>query len=92
MDEGVEGVFYLSGDVHWCRIDEHSASVTDGYPIYEVISSGITRGEDRGFARLTFDIAAPDPQVRVRIIYGDATIRDDKVIRLSELTLPTSDE
>ena len=31
------------------------------------------------------DTAAPDPQVRVRIIHGDATIRDDKVIRLSEL-------
>jgi alkaline phosphatase D len=88
MDERIAGVLYLSGDVHRCLLDVHGPEETGGYPIFEVISSGITRGKDRGFATLTFDTTRRDPTVRVRIVHGDATVALDRTIRASELQVP----
>ncbi|MHC5024087.1 MAG: alkaline phosphatase D family protein [Planctomycetota bacterium] len=88
MDNRIGGVIYLSGDMHWSAIAEHGPHRTGGYPIYEVISSGITRGNDRSFATLTFDTTLRDPTVRVRIIHGDDTVRTDRTIRASELQVP----
>ena len=41
-----------------------------GYPIIEIISSGITNGKDLSFATIDFDTTVDDPTARVRIIYG----------------------
>lgn len=81
----IEGVLYLSGDLHACRIDVHPPSETGGYPIYEVISSGIANSSERGFATIDFDTTLPDPTARVRILHGDGTVREERTIRRSEL-------
>ncbi len=85
MENGVEGVFFLSGDIHRCLIDVHGRDETGGYPIYEVISSGIANSEARGFVTLDFDTRKEDPTVEVRIINGNATASTSRTIRLSEL-------
>jgi alkaline phosphatase D len=88
MENGIEGVVYLTGDAHFSLIEEHPPSRTGGYTLYEIISSGITRGEARSFAALTFDTTLPDPILRVRIVRGDAALIEDRTIYLSELRLP----
>ncbi len=81
----ISGVIYLAGDVHRCLLEIHPAAETVGYPLYEVISSGIANSETQGFATLEFDTTVSDPSLRIRIIHGDATTPLDKIIRLSEL-------
>jgi alkaline phosphatase D len=87
MGQKIPGVLYLSGDIHRCLLDVHSSSETLGYPLYEVISSGIANSKTQGFATLEFDTAAADPSVRIKIIHGDATTRLDRTVRLSELQI-----
>jgi alkaline phosphatase D len=87
MDGGIEGVLFITGDVHRCLLEVHPPEETGGYTLYEVISSGITRGRDRGFVTLTFDTTAPDPVVRVRIIHKDGDVVLEREIRASELRL-----
>ena len=87
MQKKIGGVLYLSGDIHECRLEVHPPSVTRGYPLYEVISSGIANSPTRGFATLEFDTTRDDPTVRVRIIHGDTTVPLDRTIPLSRLQL-----
>ncbi len=86
MGNDIDGVIYLSGDIHRCAVVRHAPDLTGGYPLYEVISSGIGNGFSRGFAMLTFDTTAADPSLRVRIINEDGKMPTDRTIRLSELT------
>lgn len=90
MENRITGVFFLSGDLHRCTFETHPAKETGGYPIYEVISSGIAASPTRGFAVLEFDTARPDPAVRIRIIHGDATTQFDRTLKLSQLQVPGS--
>lgn len=85
MSNDISGVLYLSGDIHRCGIMAHPATETGGYPLYEVISSGIANGPLKGFCSLDFDTTADDPTVRIRVIQGDGTVRTDRVLMLSEL-------
>ncbi|MAF09238.1 hypothetical protein CMK11_02205 [Candidatus Poribacteria bacterium] len=84
MDNGIDGVMYLSGDVHASLIEVHE---TGGYPLVEVISSGIANGAAHSFATLSFDTAAADPTARVRIIYGDGSVPEDHSFTLSEMSV-----
>jgi alkaline phosphatase D len=88
MEGKIPGVLYLSGDIHRCQIDVHPSAETGGYPLYEVISSGIANSRTDGFATLEFDTTLADPTVRIRIIHGDATARADRTLKLSELEVP----
>ena len=81
----IEGVMYMSGDIHNSLVWEHHDSKQVGYPLVEVISSGITNSKNLSFATVDFDTTRQDPIVRVRIIYGDGTIRTDRTWKLSEL-------
>lgn len=73
------GVIFISGDVHWGEISK--MEVKDGYPIYDVTSSGITE---------TWDIIEPNrnrigkavPQNNVGLIEVETTRKGTK-IRLS---------
>jgi len=93
----INGVVYLSGDLHWCDLMKHKPTVPGGYPLYEIMSSALDdhsaeykggRKEQesvRGFATLQFDTTLADPTIRVEIIHGDATVRLEHTIRHSEL-------
>ncbi|HUF61883.1 MAG TPA: alkaline phosphatase D family protein [Verrucomicrobiales bacterium] len=82
----VSGVLYFSGDIHRSLVREHHESDRCGYPFVEVISSGVANSTTLSFATIDFDTLAGDPTVRVRIVHGDGTVRDDRSWRLSQLT------
>ena len=84
-EKGISGVVYLSGDMHYSRVWEHPESERVGYPLVEVISSGIANSKTLSFATLDFDTSLDDPSMRVRIVHGDGTVRDDKTWPLSQL-------
>jgi alkaline phosphatase D len=81
----ISGVMYLSGDMHRSLVWEHHESDRVGYPMIEVMSSGITNGRDLSFATIDFDTTRDDPTARVRIILGDGKVRTDKTWKLSQL-------
>jgi alkaline phosphatase D len=83
-ESSIDGVLYLSGDVHASYIQVHEAP---GYPLVEVISSGIANSGTKSFATLAFDTETDDPTVRIRIIYGDGSVQEDKVFALSAMTV-----
>lgn len=86
MSNDISGVLYLSGDIHRCGIMAHPATETGGYPLFEVISSGIAQGPLKGFCSLDFDTTVEDPTVRIRVIMGDGSVRTDRRLVLSELS------
>jgi alkaline phosphatase D len=88
MGQKISGVIYLSGDIHRCVLDARPASETGGYPLYEVTSSGVANSKTEGFAMLEFDTTVADPTIRIKIIHGDATTRQDRTLKLSELQAP----
>lgn len=84
-EHNISGVMYLAGDVHESYIREHHESDRVGYPLVEVISSGVANSKTLSFAIVDFDTQAADPTVRVRIIHGDGKAHDDKTWKLSDL-------
>jgi alkaline phosphatase D len=81
----IPGVLYLSGDIHRCKIVTHAAATTGFYDLYEVISSGVMNGDDRGFVTIDFDTTIPDPSALVRIHRGDGTVKSSEAFVLSAL-------
>ncbi len=81
----IPGVLYMSGDIHRSLVWEHKESARVGYPVVEVISSGVANSKTLSFATIDFDTTLADPSVRVRIVHGDGTVRDDRTWRLSRL-------
>ena len=82
----LSGVVYMSGDIHNSLVWEHPESRRLGYPLVEVISSGIANSATLSFATIDFDTTAEDPTMRVRVVQGDRTVREDKTWTLSQLT------
>jgi alkaline phosphatase D len=82
----ISGVMYMSGDIHKSLVWEHHESDRVGYPLVEVISSGVANSKTLSFATVDFDTTRQDPTARVRIVYGDGTIRADKTWKLSQLS------
>lgn len=87
-DAGIEGVLFVTGDVHYSVVDTHDAAETGTYALTEVISSGIANSARMSFATLEFDTTLPDPTVRIRIIDGNRSVPVDRVLRRSELRPP----
>ena len=77
---------YMAGDIHRSLVWEHHESDRVGYPLVEVISSGITNSRSLSFATVDFDTTRDDPTARVRIVYGDGTVRTDQTWKLSQLS------
>lgn len=82
----IPGVVYMSGDIHRTLVWEHHDSKRVGYPLVEVISSGVANSKTLSFATIDFDTTAADPTMRVRAIMGDKSIPTDKTWKLSTLT------
>ncbi|MFT4691953.1 MAG: alkaline phosphatase D [Limisphaerales bacterium] len=82
----ISGVMYMSGDIHQSLVWEHPESDRVGYPLVEVISSGVANSKTLSFATVDFDTTRKDPTARVRIVYGDGTVRTDKTWKLSQLS------
>ena len=83
----IGGVVYMSGDIHRSRVWEHPESDRVGYPLVEVISSGVANSKTLSFATVDFDTQADDPTMRVRIIHGDGKTHEDKTWKLSDLSV-----
>ena len=83
----ISGVMYIGGDIHKSLVWQHHESDRVGYPMIEIISSGVTNGKDLSFATIDFDTTVDDPTARVRIIYGRGEkINTDKTWKLSQLS------
>lgn len=82
----IPGVVYMSGDIHNSLVWEHPESNRVGYPLVEVISSGVANSKTLSFATIDFDTKAEDPVMRVRVIQGDGQVREDKSWKLSQLS------
>ena len=83
----ISGVMYIGGDMHQSLVWQHHESDRVGYPMIEIMSSGITNGKDLSFATIDFDTTVDDPTARVRIIYGNGEkVHTDKTWKLSQLT------
>jgi alkaline phosphatase D len=83
----ISGVMYIGGDMHQSLVWQHHESDRVGYPMIEIMSSGITNGKDLSFATIDFDTTMDDPTARVRIIYGKGKkVHTDKTWKLSQLT------
>ena len=83
----ISGVMYIGGDMHQSLVWQHHESDRVGYPMIEIMSSGITNGKDLSFATIDFDTSVDDPTARVRIIYGKGEkVHTDKTWKLSQLT------
>jgi alkaline phosphatase D len=83
----ISGLMYVGGDMHRSLVWQHHESDRVGYPMIEIMSSGITNGKDLSFATIDFDTTMDDPTARVRIIYGKGKkVHTDKTWRLSQLT------
>ena len=77
---------YIGGDMHQSLVWQHHESDRVGYPMIEIMSSGITNGKDLSFATIDFDTNVDDPTARVRIIYGKGKkVNTDKTWKLSQL-------
>ena len=82
----ISGVMYVGGDMHRSLVWQHHESDRVGYPMIEIMSSGITNGKDLSFATIDFDTTVDDPTARVRIIYGRGKkVNTDKTWKLSQL-------
>ena len=81
----IGGVISTSGDIHRSKVVVHPESERVGYPLVEVISSGVANSATLSFATVDFDTTVEDPSMRVRIVHGDGTVRDDKIWKLSQL-------
>ncbi len=81
----INGVVYMSGDIHQSLVWEHHESDRVGYPLVEVISSGIANSKTLSFAAIDFDTTKQDPTMRVRIIRGDGKTHTDKTWKASQL-------
>jgi alkaline phosphatase D len=85
-DNNISGVLYMSGDVHRSRVWTHPESDRVGYPLIEVISSGVANSKTLSYATVDFDTTSADPTVQVRIVHGDGKIHADQTWKLSDLT------
>lgn len=86
----VPGLVFLTGDVHNATILRTKPRPGIGYPIYELVSSGIARNETRHhYVTLDVDTTAGDPTLEAHVRHvgnqGQLLGHQDRVIRASEL-------
>ncbi len=91
----IGGVFFVTGDIHRSLVTDRTPA--GGYPLYEVISSGIgspSAPAEYSFAVLEFDMTLADPTVKFRVIQnpqqrtsisGVGVTTTVKTVRRSEL-------
>jgi alkaline phosphatase D len=86
----INGVMYVSGDIHRCDLQMHHPEVGGAYMMPEVISSGLgSHGEDdpMGFATIEFDTTLADPMMTARVIDGTGLETVKRQVRASDLVV-----
>lgn len=84
----VEGVVLVSGDIHRCELPVHAPEVDHGYPLYEIVSSGLGshgKKDTHSFVVADFDTTAADPLLTMRVIDGTGLETQLRRVRASEL-------
>lgn len=82
----IPGVVYMAGDIHSSLVWEHHESERLGYPLVEVISSGVANSKTLSFATVDFDTTQDDPSMTARVIDGTGKVVENKTWRLSQLS------
>ena len=82
----IDGVSYFSGSPHTSWAWEHHESDRVGYPLVEVVSSGIANGKRLSFATIDFDTIVDDPTMSVRIVQGTGKVSQQDTWKLSQLS------
>jgi alkaline phosphatase D len=82
-DNDIYGVVYHVGDAHrvQLKVEDHG----QGYPMVEIMSSGIAKVKDRPWAMIDVDTTIPDPSLSYRFFELEKQI-DSQSFRLSTLT------
>ncbi len=81
-----DGVVYFGGSLHRSLAWEHHESDRVGYPLVEVISSGIANSKTLSYATVDFDTTLPDPTMTVRVRLGTGKIKQEQTWKLSRLS------
>ena len=73
VDNKIEGVVFVSGDIHRCDLPLHQPEVAGAYPMPEIISSGLgSHGnyDPLGFVVVDFDLTGDEATFTARVIDG----------------------
>jgi alkaline phosphatase D len=88
VENEINGVVFVSGDIHRCDLQIHRPEVGSAYFMPEIISSGLgSHGDDdpMGFVIADFDLTKTDPVMKARVIDGTGTETISRLVRASEL-------
>ncbi len=90
LTKSIPGIVFLTGDIHTSLIARNDAISGVGYPIYEIVSSGVAVNvSTHYFTIIEADTTAADPVLKVRVHeidrLGKETARHEREIRRSEL-------
>lgn len=88
VENKINGVMYVSGDIHRCDLQIHAPEVGGAYLMPEVISSGLGshgKHDPMGFATIEFDTTLPDPMMTARVIDGTGLETVRRLVRASDL-------
>ena len=94
VEHNINGVVFVSGDVHRCDVQWHPPEVGRAYFMPEIISSGLgSHGKyDRmGFAVTDFDLTQADPVMTARVFDGTGTETVMRRVLASELQVREHD-
>jgi alkaline phosphatase D len=90
LTRDVGGIVFLTGDIHTALVGRSEPGRAAGYPVYEIVSSGIAVNPSlHFFVTLDVDTTAPDPTITTNVFKcdGQGAVLEKKVrtIRRSEL-------
>jgi hypothetical protein len=91
----VDGIVYVSGDIHRCDLQLHHIGVKDAYLMPEIISSGLgSHGKDDmlGFVYVDFDMTLKNPTLTAHVIDGKNRETATRTVYANDLTLPSEHE
>jgi alkaline phosphatase D len=91
----VDGIVYVSGDIHRCDLQLHHIGVKDAYLMPEIISSGLgSHGKDDmlGFVYVDFDMTLENPTLTAHVIDGKNREAATRTVYANDLTLPSEHE
>jgi alkaline phosphatase D len=91
----ISGIVFASGDIHRCDLPLHWPEVKGGYPMPEIISSGLGshgKYDPLGFVIADFDLTVEDPLMTARVIDGEGVETVIRRVRASELQVRRGDD
>jgi alkaline phosphatase D len=95
VENNINGVVYVSGDIHRCDLQMNRPEVGGAYFMPEIISSGLgSHGEHdpMGFVVADFDLTREDPVMTAHVIDGTGTETNMRRVRASDLLVREHDE